>query len=494
MSKVMSVWSGRARVLALLLLVGLAGCGAKGGTITPVTTPPVSVSVSPAVTSVAIGGFPASFTASVQNASNTSVTWEVNGVAGGSSQSGTISAAGAYMSPAAMPSSPTITITARTVEDPTKFATASVDLTAAAAETVSVSPQTASVVAGGAGVTFTGTVTNATNTAVTWQVNGTTGGNATVGTITTGGVYTPPATVPAQPNVSVTAVSVADPTKTATATVTVTATQAQPVTVTVTPATANVALGKGTQTFSAAVTNTTNTAVTWQVNGTVGGSASVGTISTAGVYTAPAGLPTTNPVTITAVSVADATKSATASVTLTISAPTISGTPATSVVVGQVYDFKPTATDPNGLPLTFSITGKPAWATFSTTTGELKGTPAAANVGSSTITISASNGTLTASLPSFNLAVVQATTGSVTLNWVLPTLRTDGTALTNLASFKIYYGTSPTNLTNTMAVTNPTVTSAVVQNLTSGTWYFSITAIDSTGVESAKTNPASTTI
>src|SRR4029077_11235345 len=100
--------------------------------------------------------------------------------------------------------------------------------------------------------------TNTTNTAVTWQVNGIAGGSMSVGTIATAGVYTAPATVPSPATVTVTAVSVADPTRSGAAQVTITAPVAPPVTVSVTPATASVQTG-GTQTFTATVTNTTNT-------------------------------------------------------------------------------------------------------------------------------------------------------------------------------------------------------------------------------------------
>jgi hypothetical protein len=86
-------------------------------------------------------------------------------------------------------------------------------------------------------------------------------------------------------------------------------------------------------------------------------------------------------------------------------APTISGTPNTSVTVGQAYNFRPTASDPDGNTLQWSITGKPSWLNFSATTGRLNGTPTAANVGSSRMTITVSDGTLSASLPAFTLMV-----------------------------------------------------------------------------------------
>ncbi len=88
------------------------------------------------------------------------------------------------------------------------------------------------------------------------------------------------------------------------------------VSVSVSPVTASVAIGQ-TQQFSATVTGTTNTAVTWEVNGTVGGSAAVGTITTSGLYTAPAAVPSNPTVSVTATSVADTSKSGAAAVTIT---------------------------------------------------------------------------------------------------------------------------------------------------------------------------------
>jgi hypothetical protein len=56
-------------------------------------------------------------------------------------------------------------------------------------------------------------------------------------------------------------------------------------------------------------------------------------------------------------------------------APSISGTPPTTATVGRAYSFTPTASDPDGQVLKFSINWKPAWASFSKTTGRLSGTP-----------------------------------------------------------------------------------------------------------------------
>src|SRR2546430_2509133 len=86
--------------------------------------------------------------------------------------------------------------------------------------------------------------------------------------------------------------------------------------------------------------------------------------------------------------------------------PTISGSPATSVVAGHSYSFAPTTTDPSAKTLTFAISNKPSWATFSSSTGQLSGTPAAANVGTnSNIVISVTDGKSSAALPAFAIAV-----------------------------------------------------------------------------------------
>ena len=90
--------------------------------------------------------------------------------------------------------------------------------------------------------------------------------------------------------------------------------------------------------------------------------------------------------------------------------PSISGTPATNATVSQAYMFRPSASDAGGRKLTFAIAGKPSWANFNASTGQLSGTPAAANVGTDPgIVISASDGSSSASLPAFSITVANAT-------------------------------------------------------------------------------------
>jgi hypothetical protein len=95
------------------------------------------------------------------------------------------------------------------------------------------------------------------------------------------------------------------------------------VTVSVTPTAANVRVG-ATQPFSAAVSGTTNESVTWTVNGVAGGNATIGTITSNGVYSAPSTLPTPNAITIEAVAAADATANASSDVTIWNATPVIS--------------------------------------------------------------------------------------------------------------------------------------------------------------------------
>jgi hypothetical protein len=190
-----------------------------------------------------------------------------------------------------------------------------------------------------------------------------------------------------------------------------------------------------------------------------------------------------------------------AAFTLTVNAaanrpPTISGTPSTSVNVGATYSFTPTGSDPDGDTIAYGIANKPAWATFDTATGRLSGTPAAANVGTtSNIVISVADGKGgSATLPAFSITVNSVTTGSATLTWTAPTQNEDGTTLTNLAGYRIRYGTSSGALTQTIQVANPGLTTYVVDSLAQGTWYFAMTSYTSAGLESAQTNVVSKTI
>ncbi len=175
--------------------------------------------------------------------------------------------------------------------------------------------------------------------------------------------------------------------------------------------------------------------------------------------------------------------------------PVIGGTPPTSATVGQAYSFTPTASDPDGNTLTFSIANAPAWATFDTSTGRLSGTPTAAHVGSTSgVTITANDGRASASLAAFAIAVVSTANGSVTLSWTAPTANTDDSPLTNLGGYRIEYGLDEDQLNQVATVNNPGVTTYRVENLAAGTWYFVVRAVTTSGVESGNSNVATRTL
>jgi hypothetical protein len=168
-------------------------------------------------------------------------------------------------------------------------------------------------------------------------------------------------------------------------------------------------------------------------------------------------------------------------------APSISGSPATTANVGKSYSFRPTASDPDGNKLTYKIARKPGWATFSSSTGTLSGTPTSSQVGSySNIVISVSDGIATKSLPAFSIKVVQAASNSspVTLSWARPTQNVDGTQLNNLAGYRIHYGKVSGQYDYSVSVGSANVTSATIENLEPARWYFAVTAVASSGTQS----------
>ena len=194
---------------------------------------------------------------------------------------------------------------------------------------------------------FTGTVIGGGKTAVTWSIS------PNVGSISTSGLYTAPAFIAATQTVTITATSVADATKTATALVTL-----APVSVSLAPSTITL-FGGQTQQFTPTVIGTTNTSVTWSIN-----PGTVGSISGSGLYTAPATIASTQTVTVTATTVADNTKFATATITLNPPAPpVITQQPQNaSTATGQTASFTVAAT---GLGLTYQWQSMPVGGSFS---------------------------------------------------------------------------------------------------------------------------------
>jgi hypothetical protein len=109
---------------------------------------------------------------------------------------------------------------------------------------------------------------------------------------------------------------------------------------------------------------------------------------------------------------------------------------------------------------------------------------------SASTTVPSTSGSTPVSTPPIKIG----STGTATLDWTPPTQNSDGSALTNLAGYTVYYGTAPDKLTESVKVSNPGVATYVLSNLASGTWYFAVTAYSSAGVESDRSGVVSTQI
>jgi hypothetical protein len=176
----------------------------------------------------------------------------------------------------------------------------------------------------------------------------------------------------------------------------------------------------------------------------------------------------------------------------TNSAPSIGGKPLSEINANNRYSFTPTVSDEDNDPLTFSISGKPAWASFDQQTGELSGTPKEADIGVyNSISISVSDDSSASdSLAAFSITVQAISLGSVTLNWMPPTQNEDGTPLVDLSGYGIYWGKDPNNYPQSVKIDNPGLSSYVVDNLSPGTYYFAATSFNSAGIESDYSSPA----
>jgi hypothetical protein len=307
------------RIAGLIFLsaVGSAlGCSAQVGGTPGSASQTVAVDVTPNAVEVAPSGT-TQFAAAVTGTIDTGVTWSVvEGTTGGA-----IDQNGNYVAPTG---TGTFHVRAVAHADTNVSASAVVTVTAAPAISVSISPRTTSVTAGGT-ATFTATVANdATSSGVTYT--------ASCGSITAGGVFTAPSTAG---TCTVTATSKHDTTKSAAATVTVTV--VTPIVVTLNNVAPAVDACK-TFSFTATVTGTTNTAVTWSVvEGTTGGS-----VTTGGVYTAPSSAGTYH---VRATSSASATSVATATVTVTERIVSVAVSPTTaSLTSGGTQQFAATVT------------------------------------------------------------------------------------------------------------------------------------------------------
>ena len=251
----------------------------------------ISVSITPAAVNLSANQT-RQFSAVVLNAANTAVTWTINPAVG------TISNSGLYQAPPSAPTSVSITVTATSVADPAKSASAII--TVGPPIVVSVAPSAATL-GPGQSQQFTANVANAANILVNWTISPQTG------SISGAGLYTAPAAIAVRTTVTVTATSVADSSKTGSGQITLQ--PPVPAAIVVTPANVSMTAGQKQQ-FSAAVTGLAPAAVTWSIN------PQVGTVDATGMYAAPYPITVELSVTLTARSTVDGTVAGSASIAL----------------------------------------------------------------------------------------------------------------------------------------------------------------------------------
>jgi len=296
----------------------------KSGSTT-LTLLPVAVTIAPTTVTLGVNQTQ-TFTSNVTNASSNVVTWTLSPSIG--SFAGTT-----YTAPASISTAQTVNLTATSTVDATKSATAVINLAP-----VGVSVQPTSVSLGGGGtVSIAATVIGAPNQSVTWSLSPT-----GVGSVT-GGLYTAPSIVNTAQSVSVIATSNADNTKSATTTVSL-----MPVAITAGPQSMSLSVNQ-TLALTATVSWGSTNAVTWSIlNG------GPGSISPAGVYTAPSTIGSSQIVTVQAASVANTAKIAT--VTINLTPVTISVNPPTTTLnPSQTVQLTGTVIGSSNIGVTWNI-------------------------------------------------------------------------------------------------------------------------------------------
>jgi hypothetical protein len=439
-----------------------------------------AVIISPTSSQLSVGQSQ-QFTASVSGTRYKSVTWFVNGVAGGNASIGTVTSAGLYTAPAVVPAEP-VTVIAKCTYQPSAEASATVSISSSASlVSVSVTPTSTSLQLGTV-QQFSATVSGTSNSSVNWLVNGNLGGTSTVGTISAGGLYTAPSTMPPT-TVVVTAQSAAQPSASANATIQLTV---PPVSISISPTSTSMQLG-GTQQFSASVSGTSNTSVTWLVDGTAGGSSAGGTISSSGFYTAPSSMPAT-PITVTAQSIAQPSASASASVQLSAPFVSVSVSPASaSVIEGNTQQFSAQVSGTNNTAVNWFVLGISGGnSTVGTVTSSGLYT-APASIPSGQVVVTAQSAASPSSSANAAVTVIAPAAHSVDLSWSADS--------SPVAGYNIYRGAQPSGPFTKVNSSLDTATVYTDTSVVSGqTYYYAATSVDSNGIESGYSNVAQASI
>jgi uncharacterized protein (DUF1800 family) len=415
--------------LLCTLVVLMSGCAAAvtgGGSGQP---RPFVLTVSPATASLH-GTDTQPFAATASDGSSPSVSWAVNGVVGGNAATGIISATGLYTSPEFPPTPNTITISAAETADAKKTGASNVTLLNPIPQVSSAAPT--SIPVGAFTLVVTG-VHFAQGATVYFGSVALTTTRASSTQLTATGTATPV-------EVGIVSITVQNPNPgTATSGQVLAQVIGGGIVVTVTPNAANIRTGT-VQQFAANVTGSSNTGVTWAVNGIPGGNASLGTIIGNGNYSAPASLPLNNAIRVTATSIADSTRAGTAAVTLQNSVPTIVSVTPPALTVGG-FTLNVVGTNfVNGAVVNF---GSQALATTFVSSTQLtaSGTAVAAQAGNVPITVTNPNPgsaisnavTVVLSVPNSNIKVTVAPTSATLVTGVSRQFAATVTGTTNTA-------------------------------------------------------------
>jgi len=324
-------------------------------------TSDITVSISPPQVSVELGASLAFVgTANSAGHPNQSFTWVLSGNGCAGASCGVVNANGNYTAPQILPTVTSVTLTATSAADPSKSSTTSITIISSFTVKVTgpATDFTRTVVSYAAVVTPAGN--SNPSRAIAWSVSGAGCTGAACGTISASGAYAAPDVPPSPPTVQITATPAADPSKA----VTVSATIVASLTVSITPTAATLAFG-GVQTFQAQVTGASDTTVTWDVGGIVGGNSVLGTILNSQTdpnnttYTAPAALPPGGGVEVRASSNANPNISAYAIITFTTGISVTLSPASTTRVVGQRQTFTARVNFTSNQSMSWTVGGIP---------------------------------------------------------------------------------------------------------------------------------------
>ncbi len=318
------------------------------------------------------------------------ISWSLSGPGCAGAACGSVSSSGAnavYQAPVIAPTPNTVTLLATPAADPSKAA--SMVITINPQISIIVTPASSSVALGQT-QGFSAQVTGASDTSVVWDVNGVTGGNSTLGTVTnaagsTSTTYTAPAAIPSPGTVAVRARANANPAISGSASVAIT----NQASVNLSPLSATRAVAHR-QTFAVVVSGSANTNVTWQVNGIAGGNTSIGQICSVGTgpcqpittapagnvdYLAPAAVPSPNPVTLSVISQANPAQSGTAGITILAHISVSVSPPSAVVSPGSTMPFGATVLGSSDQSVTWNLSG-PGCSGIGTPCGSITSTGA----------------------------------------------------------------------------------------------------------------------